>query len=125
MGYHTDFDGSITINLRPNEDYDQVSNRIKELLKINGLAGMGVFVQPDSENNIEIRISDSWKNYNAELETFLHCVVSEYPSAKGRIEAMGEDRDDRWAIEVKESRVEIIELEFTEKSRRIWQAKKD
>jgi len=125
MGYHTNFDGSVIINLKPNQDYDQVSKRINELLKISGLAGMEIFLQPDSENNIEIRIIDSWKNYDDDLEHFLFQIISEFPQAKGYIDCNGEEVDDRWAIEVKEGQVEIIEFELTEKSRRIWQAKKE
>ena len=126
MGYDTSFEGNITFKLNiPLEEEVKTheTDAILEQMLKNSELGKWALEYEFSKEQVDIRISGSWKNYDDELQQFLNKLVNKYPDAEGWIECRGEEDYDIWAIEVKDGRVEIIFYELTEKNREVWEPK--
>jgi hypothetical protein len=98
------FDGTLYIDA-PQETLNEVRQNIKNILNSLGLS-ISIIVDIDAWfNGIVVVIRSSWRNYDSELQNFCCQLVELYPTIKGRIEARGEDIDDRWAVEIQDGKV--------------------
>lgn len=116
MGYYTDFSGSIDLPDLNEKDLKRLENILKSRF-------------PDSSEEVRfektgegyrIAVWGNWKNYNDEIQKLVMAIVRAFPaSVSGWIDAYGEERDDRWAVEVGQGKVMLVTYEEVIKERTV------
>lgn len=109
MSYHTDFSGTIRITPRLPDAWVDARNADPEGEYVDELAGMWVFVQQDDATEI---MWEAFGGSHHEADTWLGNHLADLPSghtANGLVEAQGEDPQDRWALQVVDGTMRLLE----------------
>lgn len=116
MGYYTDFSGSIDLPDLKEKDLKRLENILKS--RFPGSSD-GVQIEKIA-TGCRLAIWGNWKNYNGEFEKLVMAIVRAFPaSVSGWIDAYGEERDDRWAVEVGQGKVMLVTYEEVIKERTV------